>query len=144
MPVFTLTKYDEPIKPTVAQADSETQDKSEEQQEIEQQVTIHANDTVSKIVADALYKTLSKTEKVEQANDKNQVDTEVVSTEDINHSPADVWLAVKKAKNVVIVNEGFKTAKEEWFLSTLEAQGKTVFYSMESYLASLNLKKAGV
>jgi hypothetical protein len=140
MPVFNLTKYDDAVKQSEDQAAARDQTKDDQVELHEQKISIHASDTVSKIVADALYKTLTKVEPVEQT-DEEAPNTEVVSTEDINRSPADVWIAVKKAQTVVIVTEGFRTQREEWFLSVLQEQGKTVFYSMESYLASMKLKK---
>lgn len=140
MPVFTLKKYDAPTEKTVSEDHEAKEAVDKENDELNRAVSIHASDTVSKIVADALYKTLSR---VEESNDKKETepaDAQVISTEDINLAPADVWNSVKKSNTIVIVNEGFRTAKEEWFLSTLEEQGKKVFYSVESYLTSLQLK----
>lgn len=133
MPVFTLKNY-EASKDT-AVSDSDAQVRQEAQDLKEQVVTIQANDSVAKIVAAALYKTLPN---VDEGDTQASVDTQVISTEDINRSPADTWELVKNTRNIVIVNEGFSTQKEEWFLSNLECSKANVFYSVESYLRSLN------
>ena len=41
---------------------------------------------------------------------------------------------IKPGDNVLILSNGFTTAKEEWFLSTLEVKRANVFYTMESFI----------
>lgn len=133
MPVFTLKKYEEaPAASDPKSAQSAATEPTENLKE--ETVTIHANASVSQIVANALYKSLSN---VSEEEGGSAADTQVISTEDINASPVDTWNLVKNTRTVVIVNQGFSTAKEEWFLDNLETSGAKVFYSIESYLRTL-------
>ena len=143
MPVFTLKSYEQQQSAKEeAKEQQDTEQERQDKQEAIKTVVIQANDSVAKIVATALYKKLSTSEagEVEESSDARQVDAKVVSTEDINLNPVDTWHMVKNTPNVVIVNEGFKTDKEEWFLSALDNAGTTVHYSVESYLRTLNFK----
>lgn len=143
MPVFTLKSYDQQQS---AKEETANQQNSEQERQDKQEamktVVIQANDSVAKIVATALYEKLGNDEetKVEEGAETGNPDVRVVSTEDINLRPVDTWRTVKNTPNVVIVNEGFKTDKEEWFLSALGNAGTTVHYSVESYLRTLNFK----
>lgn len=137
MPVFTLKNYEESLDSKAAADDLQTSEQEQEQEKKEQFVTIQANDSVAKIVANALYKAIPN---VAESDRTDSVDTQVVSTEDINRSPVDTWNLVKNTDNVVIINKGFSTAKEEWFLNSLEKSNSKVFYSIESYLKSLEKK----
>lgn len=143
MPVFTLKSYDQQQsakEETANQQDSEQE--RQDKQEKMKTVVIQANDSVAKIVATALYEKLGNNEgtEVEEGVDTKEPDVNIVSTEDINLCPVDTWRMVKNTPNVVIVNEGFKTDKEEWFLSALGNAGTKVHYSVESYLRTLNVK----
>lgn len=143
MPVFTLKSYDQQQsakEETAKQQDSEQE--RQDKQEKMKTVLIQANDSVAKIVATALYEKLGNNEgtEVEEGGDTKEPDVNIVSTEDINLRPVDTWRMVKNTPNVVIVNEGFKTDKEEWFLSALGNAGTKVHYSVESYLRTLNVK----
>lgn len=138
MAVFTLKKYEEAPKATVGGPVAEPLASEQEEQKKDQIVTIRANDSVSGIVATALYSTMSN---VDEEEEDSEVDAQVISTEDINNSPTDTWNQVKNIRSVVIVNEGFKTKKEEWFLASLESANVKVFYSIESYLRSITVVK---
>ena len=140
MAVFTLKKYEEVPKAGVGEpvVDPLTSEPKEEENKKNQIVTIRANDSVSSIVATALYNTMSN---VDEDEGDSEIDAQVISTEDINSSPTDTWNQVKNIKNIIIVNEGFKTKKEEWFLASLESANVKVFYSIESYLRSIAVVK---
>lgn len=143
MPVFTLKSYEQQqSSKEEAKAQQESDQEQQDKQDHMKTVVIQANDSVAKIVAIALYQKLGNNEaaEAEEDSDVKEVDVRVVSTEDINLFPVDTWRMVKNTPNVVIVNEGFKTDKEEWFLSALGNTGTTVHFSVESYLRTLNFK----
>ena len=143
MPVFTLKSYEQQQSAKEeAKGQQDSEQERQDKQEAMKTVVIQANDSVAKIVATALYEKLGNNEgtQVEEGTDTKQADVQVVSTEDINLCPVDTWRMVKNTPNVVIVNEGFKTDKEEWFLSALGNAGATIHYSVESYLRTLNFK----
>ena len=130
MTVFTLKKYQDPQTQPVEQTQQESQDQKKEQGQF---IVIQANNSVSQMVASALYKAMPNV-KEDEVDPNQEVDTHVISTEDINAAPVDTWNKVKNTKEVVIVNRGFSTRAEEWFLGSLEQRGIKTFYSMESYL----------
>lgn len=137
MPVFTLKNYDDHSQIKEQQENAEQQ--SQEQKQKEQEVIIQANDSVATVVATALYKKLGNVQ--ESPQEEKKADTQVISTEDINLNPVDTLRLVKNKPNVVIIsNGGFKTPKEEWFLSTLQNSSSKVYYSLESYLKTLEQK----
>lgn len=136
MPVFTLKSYDEKTPVTTDDPNTPAEEKPEPQNE--RTVVIQANDSVSKLVAAALYRTMSRVS--EDSKAEKPADARVISTEDINAAPARTWATVRGIPNVVIVSEGFHTAKEEWFLSSLECAGVKVHYSVEGYLRTLGVK----
>lgn len=145
MPVFTLKSYeqDRDAKVESQKQEDSTQNIKDKQEQLKT-VIIQANDSVAKIVATALYEKLgndSDPEQKQEETESSQADAKVISTEDINRSPVDTWRMVKNTPNVVIVNNGFKTDKEEWFLTTLANAGTKVHYSVESYLKTLHLKQ---
>ena len=85
-------------------------------------------------MAVALYKALPNNITIEEQEEAPSSNTNVVSTEDINSNPAECLGKLRNGSTVMIVNEGFKTDKEEWFLSSLGNKNINVFYSMESFI----------
>lgn len=132
MPVFTLTKYNADKEP-VEQPETQAQDGSPESKEAEEFITVSASEPIAKVVAQALHKRMQNVKE----HDGTDADTAVITTEEINLNPVHSYNRANKAKQVVILNKGFKTKKEEWLLSALQAQAKPVFYSIESFLDSL-------
>lgn len=136
MPVFTLSRYTEDKKPTDKPEEDST-DQVKETEDKEEFTTISASEPVSKVVALALHKRLHN---VKQEQEEKPTDATVISTEEINENPVHTYNRVKNAKQVVILNKGFRTKQEDWLLMSLESQGKKVFYSIESFLDSLPKK----
>ena len=135
MTTFVLKKYEEkPIEPISGVKPEE--DKTTPPKKEELMIEIKATDTIAKIVATALYKALPNNVLIEEAPDapKSEADTAAISTEDINRSPADCLKQVKNGSSLLIMNEGFKTEKEEWFLSSMGPKRVNVFYSLESFV----------
>lgn len=141
MPVFTLKKYETPEKSSVTQpvSDSPQQQADNASQELVE-VQIEASDTVAGIVARALYKAIPNQPELEAIRQDNKAATQVLSTEDINSNPVGALDMVRGKANVVIINTGFKTPQEEWFLTSMESLGVNLYYSVESFLKSNNLK----
>lgn len=137
MPVFTLSRYTEDKKPE----DQPKEEGSDQAKDKEEFTTISASEPVSKVVALALNKRLQN---VKEEQEEKPADTTVISTEEINENPVETYNRVKSAKQVVILNKGFRTKQEDWLLMSLETQGKKVFYSIESFLDSLPKKGAVV
>lgn len=133
MPVFTLTKYTKDKKPEDP-AKEEGSDQAKDTEDPKEFTTISASEPVSKVVALALHKRLQN---VKEEQEEKPADTTVISTEEINENPVQTYNRVKTAKQVVILNKGFRTKQEDWLLMSLESQGKKVFYSIESFLDSL-------
>lgn len=130
MTTFVLKKYEEqnPTENNTEGGVEPTTTKPEEQT-----IEIQVSDTIAKIVAVALYKALPNNVQMEE-REETPSNTNVVSTEDINNNPADCLKKLKNGSTVMIVNEGFKTEKEEWFLSSLGNKNINAFYSMESFI----------
>lgn len=141
MTTFVLKKYEEqkPLEGSVT--GNET--KPEETKQVEEAtIEIQASDTISRIVAAALYKALPNNVSIEEQEDKAS-DTNVVSTEDINSNPVNCISRIKNGSTLMIVGEGFSTQKDEWFLSTLGNKNVNVFYTMESFINHIK-KSIGV
>lgn len=145
MPTFVLKKYaQEPTITEQASVGQTNQSANQQAEKVEKEseiIEINASDSISKIVAQALYKAMPNIKIVqkEEASDKadDKVDdsvAKVVSTEEINHSPADALQSLGKSKCVLILNNGFKTAQEEWFLQTLENRGVKAFFTVKSFV----------
>lgn len=141
MTTFVLKKYEEqkPLEGSVT--GNET--KPEETKKVEEAtIEIQASDTISRIVAAALYKALPNNVSIEEQEDKAS-DTNVVSTEDINSNPVNCISRIKNGSTLMIVGGGFSTQKDEWFLSTLGNKNVNVFYTMESFINHIK-KSIGV
>lgn len=146
MPTFVLKKY-EPTDQDKGQISGDHTNQSANQQaekmeEKAQMIEVSASDSISKIVAQALYKAMPNidiTERVldeEQAKKEDSQDgaTKVVSAEEINRCPVDALASLGSSKCVLILNDGFKTAQEEWFLTTLQNRGIKTFYTIGSFV----------
>lgn len=134
MTTFVLKKYQE--KPVNAVPKEEGKETPKVPEKAEVMIEITATDTIAKIVAMALYKALPNNIEIEEVEDKTSTDTAaaVISTEDINKSPVDCLKSVKNGSSLLIMNEGFSTEKEEWFLSSMGPKHVQVFYSVESFV----------
>lgn len=138
MPTFVLKKY-EPTETNPEHVTSEqTPDGSADPKAAEKQeafIEVSASDSIGKIIVQALYKAIPNidiTER-EQAETKEDQPTKVISTEDINTNPVDTLQSVKGSKAVLILGDGFKTRKDEWFLQSLENLNIQVFYTVGSF-----------
>lgn len=143
MPTFILKKY-EPQEEANQQASADhtsdvVNNVAEQTEKQAEMIEVSASDSISKIVAQALYKAMPNIEIIQkeqaEADEKNgeQV-TKVISSEDINNNPVDTLQSLGSSKCVVILNNGFKTAKEEWFLQSIENRGIKAFYSVTSFV----------
>lgn len=149
MPTFVLKKYTPSVTPTEQTSTDETnQEANQQAEQVPKEaecIEINASDSIAKIVAQALYKAMPNVEIVRK-EEAEKADTEassqdgqdsvakVISTEEINHNPVDTLRLVGNSKCVLILNEGFKTAKEEWFLQTLESRGVKPFFTVSSFV----------
>lgn len=142
MTTFLIKKYEPKVHDTNQSPPVDTP----AEQSKEQVVQISTSDSIAKIVAQALYKALPNVEIIEQQTQEQQEDkqgqdpgaqsaeTNVVSTEQINQDPVKALEQVQHASNVLVLNEGFKTAKEEWFLQSLENRKVRTFYTVGSFV----------
>lgn len=145
MPTFVLKKYETvDDNKTQASGDQTNQAATKEGEKVEekaQMIEISASDSISKIVAQALYKAMPNIDITERQMDEEQAEgedkpaaTSVVSAEEINQSPVDALASLGTSKCVLILNNGFKTAQEEWFLNTLQNRGVKTFYTVNSFV----------
>ena len=131
MPVFVLKKY---------VPDSEVKDQKDDPAATatvpKEEVTIKvgATDSIGKVVAQALYKAMPNLE-ISRSEDEEDPQTKAVSTEQINECPATALQSLgKNTQCVLIINNGFKTSEEEWFLQTLETRQIRPFYTVNSFV----------
>lgn len=149
MPVFTLKKYEEKIErsvpPSLDSRGKRVDTKNAEEGEEEVTIQVDVSDTISGIVAKALLKAMpnlalnEETPKGPTPDSKDKPETSIISTEDINASPVDTLSRVRGSSSVVVVNKGFTTPQEEWFLTSLVTLGTKVYYSVESYVNATRL-----
>lgn len=129
MPTFVLKKYDDPKE---AKVDEEQKKEKDEKEEL----TITVLGTISEIVANALNKALKNTnveiEEVEKNEDNSNI--KIVSTEDINNDPISAFKFIKDNDVVFIDNRGFKTAKEDWYLTNIPNKTTKVFFTVEGFI----------
>lgn len=136
MPTFVLKKY--ATEPTAseppssedlsAQASQGALDVKKEALTIE----VSSSDSIAKIVAQALYKAMPNIDIVQKESQEEvpaQDSAQVITTEQINHNPVKTLQSLKDSRCVLILNKGFKTAQEEWFLQTLENKGVRTFFT---------------
>lgn len=141
MPTFVLKKY-EPTEQDQGQGSANTTvQQTNEAEEKSPTIQITMSDSISKIVAQALYKAMPNIDITERALDEEQAEkdgketpTKVVSAEEINKSPVDALESLGNSKCVLILNNGFKTAQEEWFLTTLKNRDIKTFYTVGSFV----------
>jgi hypothetical protein len=141
MPTFVLKKYTpEPTITEQASVDETNPNANQQAQQVEKEaatIEVNASDSIAKIVAQALYKALPNIEivqKEESEKKDNDNAAKVVSTEEINLSPVDALHSLGASKCVLILNNGFKTAQEEWFLQTLEQRGVKAFFTISGFV----------
>ena len=140
MPTFVLKKYRE----TQAEPESgkEPAEQNNEEQlagkEVDKEMTVEVSGSVSEIVANALNKVFAnKGVTVEETETSDKTDAEAISTEDIENDPVRALRSAKAGKSVLVVTEGFKTKKEEYFLTNMEDYSGKVFYSVEGFVEHL-------
>lgn len=138
MATFVLKKYEEK-KSDLSQADP-VEKTDESTPEEDEKLVITVTGTVAEIVANALNKVLSNKVEVIESEDSSLADIKAVSTEDINSNPVDTFNSIKNNDVVFIYNSGFKTAKEEWFLTNLPNKNSNVFYTVESFITYIKMK----
>ncbi len=131
MPVFVLKKY---------VPDSEVKDQKDDPAATaavpkeEPTIKVGATDSIGKVVAQALYKAMPNLE-ITRSEDEEDPQAKAVSTEQINECPATALQSLgKNTQCVLIINNGFKTSEEEWFLQTLETRQIRPFYTVNSFV----------
>jgi len=134
MTTFVLKKYE----------NKEKEDKPEEEKEEvnnNKELLITIKGTISEIVSNALNKVLKKSNIIiEEDPEDKPTDNIIVTTEDINIDPIEVFKNIPKGSTLYIQNNGFKTAKEEWFLTNLKNKEVDVCYTLESFIRKLEDK----
>ena len=94
------------------------------------------SDSISKIVAIALYRAFPNNVEIEEKIDNTKT-VQAISTEDINGDPTIVNKVQNNGRLFIMAENGFTTQKEEWFLSTLDNKNVKTFFSMESFINSV-------
>lgn len=147
MATFSITKYEEtPQEKKITETVSTTPE-----------ANIDVVGSISEIVAKALNNTLAFRDKndvvvnvrngsssvtdnrnkpSEEKDDDKTTTVTAITTEDINNNPIDTFKSIPKNSIVYIQNEGFTTAKEEWFLSNVTPTHE-VFFSKKSLINRL-------
>ncbi len=138
MATFVLKKYEE--KKNDISESKPVEKTGEEIPQEDQKLVITVTGTIAEIVANALNKVLSNKVEVIENEDPALSDIKAVSTEDINNNPIDTFNSIKNNDVVFIYNSGFKTAKEEWFLTNLPNKNSNVFYTIESFISYIKVK----
>lgn len=142
MATFVLSKY----KPEETEVKEEVVEPAEKPSDIIQnkdvdKILLKVDGSLSEIVAKSLYEALKKKVNIVEMDDKKVSVTDPVKTENnakaitqesINESPVDTLNSIPKGSIVYIANEGFRTKKEEWFLTSMENRGCKVFYTLPS------------
>ena len=140
MPTFVLKKYEEakPADQVPEEGKVETGEDKEtsvQEKEPQKEMLVEVSGSVSEIVAIALNKVFAnKGVTVEETEDSKTTDAEAISTEDIEDDPVKALRSAKSGKSVLIVTEGFKTKKEEFFLENMKNYQGKVFYTVESFV----------
>ena len=135
MPTFVLKKYQEKLPTQVADTPDENQTQKPEK-ELEKTIEISVSDSISKIVAIALYRALPNNVEIEEKIDNTKT-VQAISTEDINGDPTIVNKVQNNGSLFIMAEHGFTTQKEDWFLSTLTNKNVKTFFSMESFMKSI-------
>lgn len=141
MSIFLLKKYDDK-KPEAVIEGSEVKTNATEVSDKVENIKIKSNETLSSIVAHALYQAFPNRVDVIE-DDGKEVDVNVISNDDINKEPVDEMNKIANESCAVILANRFSTKKEEWFLSTLENKKVTTLVSMESLISYLKNKLDG-
>lgn len=142
MTTFVLKRYEQPVQETPPNKEAQ-QDSGITKTEAMPQATvsINAHDSISKIVAAALYSSMPNTVEVREVSEADEKITQdaikVISTESVNTDPVMSIRFVSGESDVAVIGNGFHTEKDEWFLSTLNTRGNNVIYSMESVIAKV-------
>ena len=131
MPTFVLKKYQEKT-PEQEVAPVEKQP----EKEVENTIEISVSDSISKIVAIALYRAFPNNVEIEEKIDNTKT-VQAISTEDINGDPTIVNKVQNNGRLFIMAENGFTTQKEDWFLSTLDNKNVKTFFSMESFINSV-------
>jgi len=129
MTTFVLKKYEE--KKDLENKSQPTENKSEKAPE---HLMITVTGSISEIVANALNKVLGKDVDIQEQDKDTESNIKAISTENINNAPLETFNSIQKDDVVFIYNNGFKTQKEEWFLTNIGNKTENVFYTLESFI----------
>lgn len=142
MPTFILKKYSDKLPENKPQVDDvkETVEKEETKPDVIGTLKLTASTSIAEMIAIALNKTLKTTELVEVSDDDiaesgNSINSmgQVISTEVINSDPVGALKSIQPGVPLCIINNGFKTKEEEFFLTNVENKTDKVFYTVESF-----------
>lgn len=135
MTTFVLKKY-EPKK------EDDTIEKTKETKEDNNaldKIKITVDTSISEIISELLYKKLSNVN-IEVEEDKSESTIKAVSTENINSDPIKTFNSINNNDTIFIINKGFRTSKEEWFLTNLENKTSNIIYTEESFIRFIKSK----
>lgn len=135
MATFVLKKY-EPKK------EDDTIEKTKETKEDNNaldKIKITVDTSISEIISELLYKKLSNVN-IEVEEDKSESTIKAVSTENINSDPIKTFNSINNNDTIFIINKGFRTSKEEWFLTNLENKTSNIIYTEESFIRFIKSK----
>lgn len=136
MTTFVLKKY-EPKK------EDDTIEKTKETKEDNNtldKIKITADTSISEIISELLYKKLPNVKIEIEKEDKNESTIKAVSTENINSDPIKTFNSININDTIFIINKGFRTSKEEWFLTNLENKTSNIIYTEESFIRFIKSK----
>lgn len=136
MPTFILKKYENNKQdaPNGSETKANT-DEIESNKEENKDLIITISGTIAEIVCKALNKTLDNKIIIEQTEKYSSPEATAVSTEDINKDPISTFNDIQKDSVIFIHNRGFKTTKEEWFLTNISNKSSSVHYSVEGFVS---------
>lgn len=137
MTTFVLKKY-EPKKEddTIEEKTKETKEDNNTLDKIK----ITVDTSISEIISELLYKKLPNVKIEVEKEDKNESTIKAVSTENINSDPIKTFNSINNNDTIFIINKGFRTSKEEWFLTNLENKTSNIIYTEESFIRFIKSK----
>lgn len=138
MPTFLLRKYNQEDSAVNNAKNNEAEKNKDENASDE--LTITVTGSVSEIVANALNKVFANKAEVKKIDEEKDSSIKVISTENINNSPLDTFNFIHKNNVVLILNKGFRTRAEEWFLTNIENKTNNVYYTLESFIKFIKNK----
>jgi len=141
MTTFILKKY-EPKKEENIISNIDEEEKKKENDDILEEIKITSDSSISGIISKLLYKKLPNNIEIKVGEEKNSEENSIkaISTENINKNPLKTFNSINKNDTVFILNKGFKTSCEEWFLTNIENKTSNIIYTEEKFISYIKEK----